>query len=372
MKFASIVGARPNFMKLAPLAHELARAPGTEHFVVHTGQHYDPAMSDAFFRDLDLPRPRYHLAVGSGSHAEQTAAVMARLEPVLQQESPDVVILYGDVNSTAAAALTAAKLNLPIAHVEAGLRSHDRTMPEEVNRVVTDALADLLFAPSLDAVANLRAEGHSAQQIHFAGNVMIDVLVRALAVARTQAADGGADPRPARAYAVATLHRPANVDDPATLRELLAALTELSRECEIVFPLHPRTRARLAALGTPLAHGPLSRVRPVEPLGYPQMVDLVAGARLVITDSGGLQEETTYLGVPCLTVRTSTERPITCTQGTNRLVAADRHALLGAARQALAAPRRKAPVIERWDGRAAERIAAVLCQRDRAIGGAAA
>ncbi|HEU4988960.1 MAG TPA: UDP-N-acetylglucosamine 2-epimerase (non-hydrolyzing) [Gemmatimonadaceae bacterium] len=351
MKLASIVGARPNFMKLAPLARVLASRPDVEHFVVHTGQHYDASMSDDFFRDLAIPEPRYHLAVGSGSHAAQTAAVMQRLEPVLIDERPDVVIVYGDVNSTAAAALTAAKLGLRVAHVEAGLRSGDRSMPEEINRLVTDAIADLLLAPSPDAVANLRAEGHPDHRIHFVGNIMIDVLVDTLARPRP----AGASPRPSTPYLVATLHRPANVDDPARLAEIMTALDQLSAETPVVFPVHPRTRQRLAARAT------RSRVQLVDPLGYPDMAALVAGARGVITDSGGLQEETTYLGVPCLTVRPNTERPITCTLGTNRLVPAEQRAIVAQTREALRARPAAAPVIERWDGHTADRIASLLC-----------
>lgn len=359
MKFASIVGARPNFMKVAPLARAFAPRSGVEHFIVHTGQHYDAAMSDDFFRDLEIPEPRYHLAVGSGSHAAQTAAVMERMEPVLQKERPDIVIVYGDVNSTAAAALTAAKLNIRIAHVEAGLRSRDRTMPEEINRMVTDAIADLLLAPSPDAVENLRAEGHTDDQIHFVGNIMIDTLVHALA--KPQNGHAPTRPAPTEPYLVATLHRPANVDHPPTIAELMAALVELGAEMPVIFPVHPRTRERLQALA---AAGPRARaggLQLVEPLSYPAMARLVAGAQAVITDSGGLQEETSFLGVPCLTVRTTTERPITCTEGTNRLVAADRVSVVTATREALRSRRPSPPVIARWDGHTAERIVSLLC-----------
>ncbi len=278
MKFVSIVGARPNFMKLAPLARAFAPHADVEHFIVHTGQHYDAAMSDDFFRDLEIPEPRYHLAVGSGSHAAQTAAVMERLEPVLLDERPDVVIVYGDVNSTAAAALTAAKLNIRTAHVEAGLRSRDRTMPEEINRMVTDAIADLLLAPSPDAVENLRAEGHTDAQIHFVGNIMIDTLVHALAK-QQNGSPRTAGPMPTEPYLVATLHRPANVDHPATIAELMSALVELGAEMPVVFPgasAHPRAppgarRNRPpgperppAADGSPQlpGHGPPRRRRP--------------------------------------------------------------------------------------------------------------
>ena len=358
MKFLSVVGTRPNFMKLAPLARELAKRMDVEHVVVHTGQHYDAVMSDAFFQDLQIPAPRHALSVGSGSHAAQTAAVLARIEPVLEAEQPDLVFVYGDVNSTVAAALAAAKLQIRIAHVEAGLRSRDRTMPEEINRLVTDQLADLLLAPSMDGVDNLRAEGVPASKIHFVGNIMIDALRAALPSVEKRnvpAIYGVAG----RKYIVATLHRPANVDDPVRLRELVSALDTLSQDRPVLFPVHPRTKQRMEALG--LVQGPTSMLRVMSPLSYPEMLGLVAGAELVITDSGGVQEETSYLGVPCLTVRPNTERPITCTQGTNRLVESTAVAILTAARAAVPARPGARPTIERWDGRTAERIAAIVC-----------
>ncbi|HVH10253.1 MAG TPA: UDP-N-acetylglucosamine 2-epimerase (non-hydrolyzing) [Gemmatimonadales bacterium] len=356
----SVVGARPNFMKLAPVARALA-ARGARHVVVHTGQHYDPEMSDAFFRDLDLPRPDHALGVGSASHARQTAAILERLEPVCQAEAPDVVLVYGDVNSTVAAALVATKLGHPVGHVEAGLRSRDRSMPEEVNRVITDHVADVLFAPSRDAVDNLRHEGVAAERVHFVGNVMIDSLVAALPVARALDAPRRHDLGVGE-YTVVTLHRPANVDDPATLCELLGALTLVGADGPVVFPVHPRTRARIRDLGV---NGGSALTRLVEPLPYLEMLGLVADAALVITDSGGLQEETTWLGVPCVTVRPNTERPITCSAGTNRLVAPRREAIRDAARAARAARVAAPPVLERWDGSTGERIAAVLCEGAR-------
>jgi UDP-N-acetylglucosamine 2-epimerase (non-hydrolysing) len=358
VKILSVVGTRPNFMKLSPVAQELARRPGVEHVIVHTGQHYDAAMSDTFFTDLQIPSPRYHLAVGSDSHGAQTAAVLARIEPILATEMPDVVLVYGDVNSTLAAAIAAAKLNLRIGHVEAGLRSRDRTMPEEINRVLTDHAADLLFAPSPDGVENLRAEGIPAGRIHFVGNVMIDMLKQALprAQATYSRARFGVE---ASRYVVVTLHRPSNVDDPARLRELLGSLKEVSDDAIVLFPVHPRTHQRLLTMGFH-ANGN-GRVRLLDPLSYTQMLGLVASADLVITDSGGLQEETTFLSVPCLTVRPNTERPITCTHGTNRLVEPERLAIVNAAREALASPGTTRPPIDLWDGRTAERIAAVLC-----------
>jgi UDP-N-acetylglucosamine 2-epimerase (non-hydrolysing) len=358
-RILSVVGARPNFMKLAPVARALGRRPDVRHVVVHTGQHYDADMSEAFFHDLEIPHPEHNLGVGSGSHAQQTAAIMQRLEPVLVAEGPDVVLVYGDVNSTVAAALVAAKLGIRVGHVEAGLRSHDWTMPEEINRVVTDRLADHLFTPSRDADANLRAEGVPAERIHFVGNVMIDTLIHALpaaAAAHTPERLGVAG----GPYVMATLHRPANVDQPAVLRGLMTALAEVATRLPVVFPVHPRTRARLADLGPQATANPGLKL--TEPLGYLDMLSLVRQASLVITDSGGLQEETSYLGVPCLTVRPNTERPVTCSAGTNRLVKADPDLLVRAAQEALDTPRRREVHIERWDGTAGERIGSVLVE----------
>jgi len=349
-------------MKLAPVHRELIRRGGVEHVIVHTGQHYAPEMSDTFFEELRIPPPDHHLGVGSGSHAAQTAAVMQRLEQVLVDVGPDLVLVYGDVNSTLAAALVAAKLGLRIGHVEAGLRSRDWTMPEEINRVLTDRLSDLLFVPSRDAVENLLGEGIPAQRIHFVGNVMIDSLVAMLPAAR--ALDAPARHGVARGgYVVATLHRPSNVDDAAALRGLLEALDALGAQAPVIFPVHPRTRERIRCLAFEPSGG--GDVRFLEPLGYLEILSLVESAALVITDSGGLQEETTYLGIPCLTVRPNTERPITCHQGTNRLVAARRDAILSAAMDgALVRARPRVP-IERWDGRTAERIAQVVCEAKR-------
>jgi UDP-N-acetylglucosamine 2-epimerase (non-hydrolysing) len=365
MRIVSVVGARPNFMKLAPVDRALAERAGVEHDIVHTGQHYDPEMSVSFFEELWLPAPDHHLGIGSGSHAFQTAAVLERLEPVLATSRPDLVLVYGDVNSTLAAALVAAKLGIRVGHVEAGLRSRDWTMPEEINRVLVDRLSALLFVPSRDAIDNLRAEGVAEDRIHFVGNVMIDSLCWALGRARERDPVGrhglGATP-----YVVATLHRPANVDDPATLRELVETLSCLSQTTPVLFPVHPRTRKHLCALG--LGVGRHADLRLIEPLGYLEMLGLVAGAALVITDSGGLQEETTYLGVPCLTVRPNTDRPVTCLHGTNRLVGPRRDVILAAARRALERCSPARPMIERWDGRAAERIVQVVCEDERFVG----
>ncbi len=356
MKLLSVVGTRPNFMKLAPLARVLAARSDVKHVVVHTGQHYDVNMSDAFFSDLALAAPDYHLAVGAASAPAQTAAVINSLEQILKEESPDQVVVYGDVTSTLAAAVVAAQLRIPVAHVEAGLRSNDRTMPEEMNRIVTDHLADTLFAPSRDAVANLDAEGIHGDRVHFAGNIMIDTLVHALPRARRLALPASFA-LPEDGYIVVTLHRPSNVDDPERLRELMKTLVTLAREWSVVFPVHPRTRKKMDELGLM----PHDRLRFIAPIAYTEMLSLVESAGLVITDSGGLQEETTFLGVPCITVRPNTERPITCEQGTNRLAPPKASDLVGAARDAFSARRSAPPQIELWDGHAAARIAAVLC-----------
>jgi UDP-N-acetylglucosamine 2-epimerase (non-hydrolysing) len=354
----SVVGARPNFMKLAPLARQLARQPAVKHVIVHTGQHYDEEMSESFLRSLAIPRPDFNLAVGSASHAQQTAVIMQRFEPVCLEVRPDIVLVYGDVNSTLAAALVAAKLGITVGHVEAGLRSRDWSMPEEINRVVTDRLSDLLFTPSRDAGENLRAEGIPAERVHFVGNIMIDSLVALLPDARRR---NGHLHKGEGPYAIVTLHRPANVDDPAALAELLAALVDLSAERRVLFPVHPRTRARIEAMHWQPPAG--DRLALLDPVSYIDMLGLVLGSELVITDSGGLQEETSYLGIPCVTVRPNTERPITCTEGTNRLVAARRGAIRAAARAAAGSRRAAPPVIERWDGKTAERITAVLLSR---------
>ncbi len=355
LRITSVVGARPNFMKLAPLARVLRTRTTVEHIVIHTGQHYAPELSDILFRDLGLSVPDANLEVGSGTHAEQTAAIMTRFEPLLAARRPDIVLVYGDVNSTLAAALVAAKLGVPVAHVEAGLRSHDWSMPEEVNRVVTDRLASLLFTPSRDATANLLAEGLSADRIHFVGNIMIDTLVAALPAARACNATARYGVETGR-FLVVTLHRPSNVDVPDRLRELMDVLATLSSDLPVLFPVHPRTAAQLRA-----ANGQYSsRVHLVGAISYVEMLNLVANAAVVVTDSGGLQEESTYLGVPCVTVRPSTERPITCSEGTNRL-AVSPSALLEAVRGALGERRNGRRVIERWDGTTAERIVGVLC-----------
>lgn len=358
MKILSVVGARPNFMKLAPVARALDSRPSAVHLIVHTGQHYDRGMSDAFFDDLGIPEPHINLEVGSDTHAQQTAAIMQRFEPVCIAERPDLVLVYGDVNSTVAAALVAAKLGARVGHVEAGLRSGDWSMPEEINRVVTDRLADLLFTPSRDADENLLAEGVPADRVHFVGNVMIDTLVFALPQARQLSARARYE-QEAGGYVVVTLHRPSNVDDPGTLRTLFVALEKVGRRHPVIFPVHPRTRRRMADFEIPEPSG--DSVRLVDPVGYLEMLSLVEEAGLVITDSGGLQEETSFLGVPCLTVRPNTERPVTITEGTNRLAPVDCEGLVEVAEAAWMSRPNEPPTIEKWDGRASERIADIVC-----------
>jgi UDP-N-acetylglucosamine 2-epimerase (non-hydrolysing) len=367
LKVINVVGARPNFMKVAPIVDAMKRrerefAP----LVVHTGQHYDEMMSDAFLRDLDLPEPNVYLGVGSGSHATQTAVVMQKFEPVVQQEKPDWVLVVGDVNSTLACALVCVKLGMKVGHVEAGLRSHDRTMPEEINRLLTDQIADRLFTPSRDADANLRAEGIPENRICFVGNVMIDSLLNQLERARSSTIReqlGAADSD----YAVLTLHRPSNVDERETFSRILDALEKIAQRLPIIFPAHPRTRKTIAELGLTDRIKGMNGLRLIEPLGYLDFLRLFSGARVVLTDSGGLQEETTALGIPCLTLRESTERPITVELGTNIVVGTDPQKISSAALAALDRPRADNPprVPPLWDGHAADRILDALAATDR-------
>jgi UDP-N-acetylglucosamine 2-epimerase (non-hydrolysing) len=350
-----IVGARPNFMKVAPVLNALKERKNVVQTLIHTGQHYDVNMSDVFFRQLGIPAPDVNLAVGSGTHAKQTAEIMMRMEPVVSERQPDMVLVYGDVNSTVAAALVCAKLGVRVGHVEAGLRSFDRTMPEEINRLVTDQLADLLFTPSEDGDENLRREGIPAERIFRVGNVMIDSLVRLLPAAQKTLAQSTRTHGLPERYALVTLHRPANVDDSATLKGILESLLEVNRDLAVVFPAHPRTRKRIADFG--LNAGQL---RMLDPLPYVDFLGLQSGATVVITDSGGIQEETTYLGVPCLTVRENTERPITVSMGTNVLVGRDPEKLRMELSRVLGGKAKQRTVPPLWDGHAGKRIADIL------------
>jgi UDP-N-acetylglucosamine 2-epimerase (non-hydrolysing) len=351
MYFLHVVGARPNFMKAAPLTRALAARPGVRQTLVHTGQHYDQNMSDVFFRELEIPEPDYNLAVGSGTHAEQTSQIMVRFEPVVVEQKPDWVLVYGDVNSTIAAALVCAKLQIRVAHVEAGLRSFDRGMPEEINRLLTDQLADLLFTPSSDGDQNLLREGVPQERIHFVGNVMIDTLVRLLPKAA-----GALPAETPERYALVTLHRPSNVDDLSGLKELLDALTGLSATLHIIFPVHPRTRQKITELG--FRHS--ENLHLWEPQSYLQFLALQQKAMIVITDSGGIQEETTFLGVPCLTLRDTTERPVTVTLGTNVIIGRNMDLLRSTVKAVLNGDQKRGGIPPLWDGRAAERIVRAL------------
>lgn len=352
-----VVGARPNFMKAAPVHAALAQHTGCSQVLVHTGQHYDAFMSEIFFEELGLPEPDLNLGVGSGSHAEQTAEIMVGFERVAREQAPDLVVVYGDVNSTLAAALVCAKLGIPVAHVEAGLRSFDRTMPEEINRVLTDQIGHLLFTPSTDGNENLAKEGVPEDRVHLVGNPMMDTVLRLFPQALERWDQGLSESWGAQDYALVTLHRVSNVDDPERLQALMQALEELSRDLPMVFPIHPRTRARLQALSldpqSPTLHL-------IDPLGYLDFLALQRHARMVITDSGGIQAETTFLGVPCITARPNTEWPVTTDMGTNTLVGEDTGALKQAARDVLQGRAKQGSVPPLWEGHAGERIADVL------------
>jgi UDP-N-acetylglucosamine 2-epimerase (non-hydrolysing) len=350
MRLLHVVGARPNFMKAAPVLAAL-RARDVDQVLVHTGQHYDASLSDVFFQQLGMPKPDVNLGVGSGSHAQQTAAIIQQFEPVLLERKPDCVVVYGDVNSTVATSLVASKLGVKIAHVEAGLRSFDRTMPEEINRILTDQLADFLFTPSEDGDQHLAKEGIPASKIFLVGNVMIDTLVRMM-----PAIEADAKPLAGKIFVLVTLHRPANVDDLDWLGAMFRTLQSLAADLEVVFPVHPRTRERLKSLPSSAAVG----LRLIDPLPYVEFLAHQKTAQLVITDSGGVQEETTYLGIPCITVRDNTERPITTTVGTNRLVGRDVAKVGIAAKEILSGRSKIGKIPPLWDGKAAERIADIL------------
>jgi UDP-N-acetylglucosamine 2-epimerase (non-hydrolysing) len=362
VKILAVVGARPNFVKIAPIMAELAEYPYIRTTLVHTGQHYDPRMSDSFFANLEIPRPDTNLKVQATGAIAQIAEIMTRLEPVIERVHPDMVVVVGDVNSTVAATLAAVKVGRPVAHVEAGLRSFDRAMPEEVNRILTDSVSDLLFTSEPSGDENLIREGVSPERIHFVGNVMIDTLFRYRERARgsdvldrLQLSGGG--------YAVLTLHRPSNVDDEGTLGMLLSAIARIQAEIPVVFPVHPRTRRRLEALAGVLP--PMPGLRLVDPMPYLDFLQLMGEARCVLTDSGGIQEETTALRIPCLTLRHNTERPITVTRGTNRIVGTDPAAIYESWRQVADGQWASGELPALWDGKAAGRIVRVLLERAR-------
>jgi UDP-N-acetylglucosamine 2-epimerase (non-hydrolysing) len=350
MHILHVVGARPNLMKVAPVLSALKQYSKVKQTLIHTGQHYDTNMSDVFFQQLEIPSPDANLGVGSGSHARQTAEIMTRFEPIVLERKPDLVLVYGDVNSTVAAALVCSKLLIQVGHVEAGLRSFDRAMPEEINRLLTDQLADLLFTPSEDGDRNLEREGIAGSKVHRVGNVMIDSLVRLLPMAMDRKPNGLPD-----RYVLVTLHRPANVDNDCTLKGILESLLEVNSQLKVVFPVHPRTRQRIAEFG--IDAGKLDLL---EPLPYIEFLALQRRATAVVTDSGGIQEETTYLKVPCLTLRNNTERPVTVTMGTNILVGQDGARLRSELANVLQGTQKQGSVPPLWDGRAGQRIAEIL------------
>ena len=376
-----MAGARPNFMKIAPLMAAFGERPEITPLLVHTGQHYDRVMSDLFFRELGIPEPDINLGVGSASHAVQTAEIMKSFEPIVVEEKPDAVLVVGDVNSTIACGLVAVKLGVKLIHVEAGLRSFDRTMPEEINRLLTDSISDLLFCSEPSGVENLRREGVAEEKIHLVGNVMIDTLLRNRDKAEASTILDTLHLNSGRPYAVVTLHRPSNVDDPVMLGRIMTVLDEIGREMPVVFPVHPRTRARLHGITSSksaiLENGPdavaenanFKDLTPglllIDPLGYLDFLKLMAHARIVLTDSGGIQEETTILGTPCLTLRENTERPITVEMGTNRLVGSEPERIMRAYREVVGGEMMSGGPPPLWDGQAAQRIAAVICDKLR-------
>jgi UDP-N-acetylglucosamine 2-epimerase (non-hydrolysing) len=360
MKIVHVVGARPNFIKVSPVFAALANRSGLDQMLVHTGQHYDANMSDVFFDQLELPKPDTNLGVGSGTHAWQTANIMIHFERVILEQLADLVLVYGDVNSTVAASLVCSKMNVPVGHVEAGLRSFDRTMPEEINRLLTDRVADLLFTPSKDGDENLLREGVQPEKIFLVGNVMIDTLIRLLPQADSMWVELRDRLSLGERFGLVTLHRPSNVDDATKLGAIVTALDELSRQIPLIFPVHPRTHQRIASLNGQLLPGSL---RMVKPLSYLEFLALMQRATLVITDSGGIQEETTFLGVPCLTLRENTERPVTVQLGTNILVGQDIDRLRQEADRILRGEFKQGQIPPLWDGQAGERIASIIVER---------
>src|SRR6266567_1074506 len=367
-RIINIVGARPNLPKIAPLIREMQRHPEIEPLLVHTGQHYDENLSNIFFRQMGIPEPHVNLGVGSGTHAEQTAEILKRVEPILLKQQPDLVLVVGDVNSTIAVSLAAVKMGIPVAHVEAGLRSFDRSMPEEINRVLTDALAKYLFATENDAVDNLTKEGRPREFIHLVGNVMIDSLLHFLPLAQQSRICGDlglSNGKGWQSFGVLTLHRPSNVDSTEKLAEILGAIDAIAQQVPIVFPVHPRTQQRLSQSG--IKHH--SQLRLIQPLGYLDFLCLLSKATLALTDSGGIQEETTALGVPCLTLRENTERPVTVSRGTNVIVGTNPRNIIAAAGDILAGKRKAGRVPPLWDGKAAERNVEILIARSSEAGG---
>lgn len=358
-KIICVVGARPNFMKIAPIMDQMSQMEGLTALLVHTGQHYDTAMKHAFFEQLGIPEPDVDLEVGSGTHAVQTAEVMKRFEPVLDEQKPDAVLVVGDVNSTIACSLVAVKKNIPVIHVEAGLRSYDRNMPEEINRVLTDQIASLLFTTERSAQANLEKEGIDTNKIHFVGNVMIDTLMKqmdkATPISETLKGHSNFAKLVKQQYALLTLHRPSNVDNKSVLTGLLTVLKEITETLPIIFPIHPRTKKQIESFGLQTLLD-TENVLLLDPLGYHQLAGLMANAKLVLTDSGGIQEETTALGVPCITLRENTERPITVTHGTNTVVGTDAGKIMAAFLEIMANGGNVGKIPEYWDGRAAKRI----------------
>jgi UDP-N-acetylglucosamine 2-epimerase (non-hydrolysing) len=363
IKVINIVGARPNFMKIAPIIEEMEKV-GFDQILVHTGQHYDYQMSKLFFDELELPRPHIDLGVGSGTHAEQTGEIMKRIEPIFVKEAPDLVLVVGDVNSTLACALTASKMGIPVAHVEAGLRSFDRSMPEEINRILTDAISTYLFVTEHSGLVNLINEGIPKEKIFFVGNTMIDTLLKHKKRAEMISPLNGVNIK-GRSYGVLTLHRPSNVENRENMKNIFEALTDISHDIPIIFPVHPRTLKQIETFGL---SGLLSEITSeiktgiymIEPLGYLQFLSLMIGAKIVFTDSGGIQEETTVLGIPCITLRENTERPITLTSGTNILVGANKDRILRAAKEGLNGFESDKQIPVFWDGKAAKRIVKIL------------
>lgn len=359
MKLILVAGARPNFMKIAPLVHELqTNGGGFEWEIIHTGQHYDCELSKVFFDDLDIPEPNHFLGAGSGTHAEQTAKVMVEFEKVCLKEKPDVVVVVGDVNSTLACSITAEKLNIKVAHVEAGLRSGDMSMPEEINRIVTDSISDYLFVTEKSGVANLKREGKDAKQIFFVGNIMIDTLyynLRKLGKSKASKTVNGH-------YAVVTLHRPSNVDEKEKFQDILLALREISKDMDIYFPIHPRTEKNIGKFNLNFVFED-TNIKVVPPMSYLEFLALWKDAALVLTDSGGIQEETTVLGIPCFTIRENTERPITIEEGTNILVGTKGEKIIEEYKKFQAGIRKKGKIPELWDGKTAERIVRILSEK---------